>query len=166
MKISKLLKTMKIFLFEGIFFIIVSVLINKVTWKLEYGCKLFIIALNRCVTEEIKDPCTGDMDIQVHQAIYCGLLYHEHAFISPFRKCMAIIPDIAATMYKSCRYDVCSYFHDTHRVERVVCHALEGFAAECEERGISVKWRSEYFCRKYASTLNTFLTFIHTLPPF
>ncbi|KAK3100182.1 hypothetical protein FSP39_015875 [Pinctada imbricata] len=104
------------------------------------------LKMDQCVTEEVKDPCTGDMDDQIRQPIYCGLLYHEHRALSPFSKCMALIPDIAKTMYKSCRYDVCSYFHDAHRVEDVVCHALEGFAAECEERGLTIKWRSEYFC--------------------
>ena len=80
---------------------------------------------------------------------YCGMLDLKNQAHSPFRECIEDHEDLAETLYTSCRYDVCAYFHDVQRREKIVCESLNSLAAECESRGVIVKWRREKFCRMY-----------------
>ncbi|CAC5413661.1 unnamed protein product [Mytilus coruscus] len=92
------------------------------------------------------DPCTGILDQYVERMEYCGMLHIKNQAHSPFRDCIEDHQDLAETLYASCRYDVCAYYHDVQRRNKIVCESLNSLAAECESRGVIVKWRRENFC--------------------
>lgn len=89
------------------------------------------------------------MDTYIEKMEYCGMLNLKYQAHSPFRDCIEDHQDLAETLYSACRYDVCAYFHDIERRQKIICESLNSLAAECESRGVIVKWRRENFCRMF-----------------
>ncbi|XP_067398992.1 IgGFc-binding protein-like [Emydura macquarii macquarii] len=70
-----------------------------------------------------------------HSAAYCGLLNWE-----PFQPCHAAVDP--ESFFQRCMADVCVYTG----ARRVLCQALEAYAATCRYQGIILDWRATAGC--------------------
>jgi hypothetical protein len=52
---------------------------------------------------------------------------------------------MAKEYFESCRIDVCSMKGSSQDVAK--CEAVEAFAEDCADNGVSLKWRTTAFCR-------------------
>lgn len=75
---------------------------------------------------------------------YCGWIQNKKG---PFAECIAKFPKISEEFFESCRIDVCSL--EGSNLDVAKCEAVEAFAEECADNGVTVTWRSRRFCRKY-----------------
>lgn len=99
----------------------------------------------RCKTTDVKFKCDEDIKANVNASRFCGEL------VTPggaFTQCIKTLPDMANQFYSSCVFDVCSFQGSKDFIDKAKCYALEGFAEECAENGITVKWRRKGFCGK------------------
>ena len=73
---------------------------------------------------------------------YCGWIQNKKG---PFAECIAKFPKISEEFFESCRIDVCSL--EGSNLDVAKCEAVEAFAEECADNGVTVTWRSTDFCR-------------------
>ena len=96
----------------------------------------------------MEDPntftCSKRMNVLMATDAYCGLINKKSG---PFAECIAKFPAISKEYFESCRIDVCSMEGADLQVAK--CEALEAFAEECADNGVTVTWRSKRFCRMY-----------------
>ncbi|XP_078313062.1 zonadhesin-like isoform X2 [Crassostrea virginica] len=97
----------------------------------------------KCKT--VEDPntftCSKRMNVLMATDAYCGLINKKSG---PFAECIAKFPAISKEYFESCRIDVCSMEGADLQVAK--CEALEAFAEECADNGVTVTWRSKRFC--------------------
>lgn len=65
----------------------------------------------------------------------------------------------ALEMYEACVLDYCAFYDDAKLRDDIVCQGIEGYAEQCLEMGISVRWRTKDVCRMLDSFIlkNRFL---------
>nr|XP_034323367.1 zonadhesin isoform X3 [Crassostrea gigas] len=97
----------------------------------------------KCKT--LEDPntftCSKRMNSIVATDRYCGLIKSKSG---PFAECITKFPEISKEFFESCRIDVCS--QEGANLDLTKCEAVEAFAEECADNGVTVTWRSRRFC--------------------
>ncbi|XP_048735098.2 IgGFc-binding protein-like [Ostrea edulis] len=98
----------------------------------------------KCKTVE-DDPNSFKCDKKMNDLMatdkYCGLI---RSTSGPFAACIAKFPDMSKEYFESCRIDVCSL--QGSGLEVAKCEAVEAFAEDCADNGVTVKWRTKGFC--------------------
>ena len=84
---------------------------------------------------------------------YCGYIMSKS---SPFKTCIEELKKDAfnpAESFDNCRYDMCAIWDKSTDAERKeeACTALAEIDELCAQAGVSVKWRTNSFCRKLLS---------------
>ncbi|XP_061173301.1 zonadhesin-like [Saccostrea echinata] len=102
------------------------------------------IGEEKCKTFE-EDPntftCNKKMSTLMATDKYCGWIQNKKG---PFAECIAKFPEMSKEYFESCRIDVCSL--EGTNLEVAKCEAVEAFAEDCADNGITVKWRTTAFC--------------------
>ncbi|KAK3093998.1 hypothetical protein FSP39_022729 [Pinctada imbricata] len=100
----------------------------------------------KCITQESPPvTCDNKMSKLVATNAYCGLIIDKKG---AFKDCIRQFPDLAKQFFESCKFDICSIDKEERLLSTEKCDSVEAFAEECEENGVSVKWRTSSFCRK------------------
>ncbi|ESO93802.1 hypothetical protein LOTGIDRAFT_74717, partial [Lottia gigantea] len=73
----------------------------------------------------------------------CGMIRKTDG---PFAKCIESLGTDVMNYFDECTYDACSYEGSPEDIKGSVCKSLEAFAADCEDAGIVVRWRTANFC--------------------
>ena len=99
----------------------------------------------RCKTKETP-KCDAKDAKRFGNDKFCGILVDKKGV---FAKCIASFPEMAKEYFDSCVFDICALEKDPKEFKLSRCDSLEAFAAECEEKGVIMNWRSSKLCRTY-----------------
>ncbi|KAK6172766.1 hypothetical protein SNE40_016361 [Patella caerulea] len=96
-----------------------------------------------CVSVQPTLECSKKVSKLVSTDDSCGMIKNTDG---PFAKCIKALGDDVIDYFDGCTYDACSYENQPAELKSSVCKSLEAFAADCEDVGIIVAWRSAGLC--------------------